>query len=241
MIAFKALSDSEPALEHSPMLKAALLTIEYIELNGPIGLTPAKALKRYFVAWAAEMFAWPNYSAEDLYAYNKVLNEQDFPPLAVLHDVLISAKLVRHYKGAMHLTKLAKAMRATPAELWRLVATHLLCVVDHSQYTRFGDQMMRSWDIFLNVINVEAQQGATEGRLCSVLFGGAEMDYRAHEYRLAATFYIHVLRPLTWAGLMQEHRTGRGLQREEIFTKSPLWAAALDMDTDHLLETPTRH
>jgi len=37
-------------LSHALILKAALLTIDYIERHGPIGLTPSKALKRYFVA-----------------------------------------------------------------------------------------------------------------------------------------------------------------------------------------------
>ena len=37
-----------------------------------------------------------------------------------------------------------------------LLAKTLLCVLDHSQYTRFGDTLVGNWDIFLNVINVEA-------------------------------------------------------------------------------------
>jgi hypothetical protein len=39
-----------------------------MEVNGPIGLTPSKALKRHFVEWAAEAFAWPKYTAVDLYS-----------------------------------------------------------------------------------------------------------------------------------------------------------------------------
>ena len=53
MIPFNPITDDEPALVHSSMLKATLLTLGYIEENEPIGLTPLKALKRYFVAWAA--------------------------------------------------------------------------------------------------------------------------------------------------------------------------------------------
>ena len=82
------------AVEISPLLRAALLTLEYMEVNGSIGLTPSKALKRYFVEWAAEAFAWPKYTAADLYSFNKVLNEIDFPPLVVLHDLLVGLKLM---------------------------------------------------------------------------------------------------------------------------------------------------
>ena len=74
MIPFEPISDDEPALVHSPMLKAALLTLDYIESNGPIGLTPLKALKRYFVAWAAEAFAWPHYTAAELYDRTFITN-----------------------------------------------------------------------------------------------------------------------------------------------------------------------
>lgn len=118
MIELLPVDDAEPAFVHSPLLKGALLTLEYIETNGPIGLTPAKALKRYFVEWAAEAFAWPQYTAEELYYLNKVLNEADFVPLFMLHDLLISLKLVRHQKGAMHITKLGKQLRYHPGALW---------------------------------------------------------------------------------------------------------------------------
>lgn len=100
-----------------PLLKVALRTIEYIGSNGPIGLTPSSALKRYFVQWAAEAFAWPSYTAEGLYAFNKVRKEAGFPPLVMLRDELLAAKLAQHYKGAMWRTSLAKAWKARPADL----------------------------------------------------------------------------------------------------------------------------
>jgi len=240
MIPFRPISDTDPVLASSPILKAALLTIGYIEDNGPISLTLSKGLKRYFVQWAAEKFDWPHYTAPDLYAVNKVLNEHDFPPLIVLHDVMISAKLARHYKGAMRLTKLAHDLKIKPAALWALLAEHLMYVIDHTQYTRFGDPLTGNWDTFLNVINVEAQNGVAEEQLCSVLFGIPEADYR-HDYRLVATFYIHVLRPLCWAGLLAENRVGSGLARREVYTKTPLWPTALALATDPDLKPVTRH
>jgi hypothetical protein len=241
MITFANLCHDDPALKLSPLLRGALLTLEYIDTNGPIGLTPNKALKRYFVQWAAEAFAWPNYTAKDLYYLNKVLNEHDFAPLMVLHEVMLSAKLVRHYKGALHSTRLGKEVRVNTGELWTLLANHLLCVLDHRKYTRNGDQLIGNWDIFLNVINVEAHAGASEERLSAVLFGGDEEGFRRHDYLLAATFYIHVLRPLCWAGLLLEHRVGKRHKRREVYTKTPLWTAALSLETDRHLHEPTRH
>jgi hypothetical protein len=240
MIPFKLITDDEPALVHSSLLKAVLLTIAYIESNGPIGLTPSNAFKRYFVKWAVEAFAWPEYTAQDLYAFNKVLNEADFLPLLVMHDVLLTAKLARHNKGAMQLTRLAKELKSQPAKLWTLLANTMLCVLDHSQYTRFGDTLVGNWDVFLNVINVEAQGGVSEGRLCSILFGVPEDDIWRADFRLAAAFCIHVLRPLCWVGLLVEYQIGESLSKRGVM-KTPLWLAALALSTDNDLQPITRH
>jgi len=61
--------------------------------EGPIGLTKTKAFKRTFVHWAAENFDWPGRSYDELFRYNKVLNEYEFPPLELLHFLLIALKL----------------------------------------------------------------------------------------------------------------------------------------------------
>jgi hypothetical protein len=241
MVEFKPIADKEPALVHSPLLKAVLLTLGYIEEHGPIGLTPLKALKRYFVEWAAREFAWPHYTAAELFEMNKFLNEQDFMPLLVLHDVLIATKLARHYKGTLQITKLGRELSRQPSELWALLARHLLFHHDHSQYVRSDERPLGNWDVFLNVINVETDMGASEGRLCSVLYGGDEAGFRRHSYKIAFAFYAHVLRPLCWVGLLFEHRTGCGFEQREIFTKTPLWVAALKLDTDQHLTQQTQH
>jgi hypothetical protein len=221
MIPFKPITDDEPALEHSPLLKAALLTLRYIQENGPIGLTPSKALKRYFVQWAAEAFNWPHYSASDLYQLNKVLNELDFAPLMVLHDLLLETKLVRHYKGAMHITKLGKQLNSHPAVLWTVLANHLLFMFDHSRYTRYGDQFSADWAVILGVIDQEAKLSITQDQLFCALFGANDNS----NLGLNSFLYIHVLRPICWVGLMEEQRQGQGFERVRHFVKTSLWAA----------------
>jgi len=49
--------------------------------HGTIGLTKTKAFKRVFVHWAVEQFDWPGFGAEEMFRYNKVINEYEFPPL----------------------------------------------------------------------------------------------------------------------------------------------------------------
>jgi len=46
MIEFRTLSVSRPDLAHSPLLNAALLTLQYAQEHGAIGLTKTMAFKR---------------------------------------------------------------------------------------------------------------------------------------------------------------------------------------------------
>ena len=105
MIDFRPLSDDHPDLAHSPLLCAALLTLQYAQDHGAIGLTKTKAFKRVFVHWAVEQFDWPGRSAEEMFRCNKVINEYEFPPLEVLHYLLITLRLGRHFKGEFRLTE----------------------------------------------------------------------------------------------------------------------------------------
>lgn len=232
MTFFRSIVDDHPALEDSVVLTAARLLLAYIDDNGPIGLTPAKALKRYFVEWAAEAFEWPGYTAEDLYAINRVLNEHDFPPLMVLHEVMLAAKLVRHYKGTLRPTKLAQDLKSHPARLWTLLAHHLLFAIDWSDWSRTGDSLLGNWDIFLNVINVEARLPVARSRLISILYGDLDpRDPFAHT-RLGSLFHVQVLRPLCWAGLLEKIEAETGAGKDDCFVKTALWSAALKLDTD---------
>ena len=92
MIAFRSLPDDHPDLARSPLLRAALLTLRYAQEHGAIGLTKTLAFKRVFVHWAVEHFDWPGKSAEEMFRYSKVINEYEFPPLEVLHQLLITLR-----------------------------------------------------------------------------------------------------------------------------------------------------
>jgi DNA-binding IclR family transcriptional regulator len=55
MIEFRTLSDDHPDLAYSPLLRGALLTLQYAQEHGSIGLTKTKAFKRVFVHWAVAL------------------------------------------------------------------------------------------------------------------------------------------------------------------------------------------
>jgi hypothetical protein len=241
MIEFRQIDDGNPALVHSPMVRALEKTFSYIAEHGGIGLTPSKAFKRVFVNWAAREFNWPSYSEEDLFAINKVLNEIDFGPLMDLHDVMIALKIGRHYKGQFKLTKAGQGLVGHPGRIFGIVTPFYLFNVNHARFSRFDDEpILGNWDVFLNVLNVETEDGATVADLRRVLFG--EPDPAGGFDDVLSRLYIQVLRPLCWTGLLDETRAKRMLRtRESIFRKTPLWRATLRLETDSMVRGAREH
>lgn len=240
MIAFREVDDADPALLHSPMLRAVEKTFAYVAEHGGIALTPSKAFKRSFVHWAAAQFEWPGYSEADLFAVNKVLNEIDFGPLMDLHDLMIALKIGRHYKGEFKLTKAGRSVVGHPGRLFGIITPFYLFEVDHLRFSRREARPLGNWHIFFNVLNVEAEDGATGGEIRRALYGEPD-DNRLFDEALSS-LYVQVLRPLCWTGLLHENRSdGWSRTERSVFTKTPLWRAALRLATDDKVRPRTRH
>lgn len=89
-------------------------------------------------------------------------------------------------------------------------------------------------DVWMNVINVEADHGTTEAALFETFYGEPQ-DWHAAGWREMAAFSSCVLRPLEWAGLLIETREdGAGKRVCHVF-KTPLWRSALNLNTDEML------
>ncbi len=239
MIAFREMDDADPALAHSPTVRGLEKTFAWIGENGGIPLTPSKAFKRVFVHWAAAEFNWPGHTEADLFAVNKVLNEWDFAPLVLLHDLMIAMKLGRHYKGAFRLTRAGQALVGRPGRIFRTVVPFFLFRVDHVGTSRFADEpVLGNWGIFLNVLNVETEDGATGGDLRRVFYGKPGPGFDA----MMSGLYIQVLRPLCWAGLLEKQEgDSRSRSEDALFVKTPLWKSALVLDTGAGVAPATRH
>ena len=176
----------------------------------------------------------------DLYAVNKVLNEWDFFPLAELHDIMLALKIGRHFKGAFWLTPFGKTFVGHPSRVFGLVAPFYLFRVDHARNSRLKEErLFGNWDIYLNVINVEAEGGLSGEQLREVLFGPP--DPGPGYDPIAGNLYVQVLRPLCWLGLLQVVGEERMSSRENVYAKTPLWRAALRLDTDAALQSVVRH
>ena len=235
MIEFRVLPNDNAVMAHSPLLRAALLTLQYTQDNGSIPLTPSKTFKRVFVHWAAEHFDWPNMGYDELFSVNKVLNEYDFPPLELVHFLLIELKLARHYKGQFKITKRGSELLGNSSQLLNTLVPFYLFNTDHSAYSRSGEQALGTWDVWLNVLNVELENASTELELYEVFYG--PLGDKPMAWRATSAFYSCVLRPLCWAGLLLEHRDQGSKRSEAVYLKTPLWPAWLQLDTDDIVET----
>jgi hypothetical protein len=235
IIEFSTLAEDHPDLTHSPLLRCALLPLQYAQEHKSNGLTKTKAFKRAFVHWAIEHFDWPGKSAEEMFRYKNVINEYEFPPLEILHFLLISLRLGRHFKGEFRPTKRGTELAQTPGRLFAELIPYFVFRIDHASYARFDDRPFGKWDVWMNVINVEADHGTTEARLFETFHGEPE-DWHTAGWREMAAFSSCVLRPLEWAGLLIETREdGAGKQVCHVF-KTPLWRSALKLDTDDMLQ-----
>eukprot|EP01037_Dinobryon_pediforme_P014876 gene14876-15013_t len=240
MIPFRDLSDHDTALAHSPLVRALNKTFAYMSEHNGIGLTPSKAFNRKFVHWAAAEFDWPGQSQEDLFQVNKVLNEMDFQPVVYIHALMAALKLGRHYKDKFKLGKNGQSLMGHSGKIFALATPFFLFNMDHSPYRTPEEPLLGNWPIFLNILNIETETGASGQELRKCLYGVPEQP-TGYDNKLGQ-LYIEVLRPLCWAGLLHESQTSR-IDRFEtrVFTKTPLWRAALRLDTDDLIKPVTRH
>lgn len=240
MIKFLALSDDNPLLEHSPLLRAAHRTMQYAAENNGIGLTATKAFQRKFVHWAVEHVDWPGYGPEEAFSVSKVVNEYEFPPIQVVHFLLLQRKLGRHYKGKFLLTKKGKDLLNSPGALFDQLIPFFLLEVDHTSYGRLDERPFGTWEVWLNVMNVELEQGLTKRQLYGLFYGDGS-DWDNAGWRELAAFSSYVLKPLEWAGLISVHEVEGGSRRDWMCFKTALWREALRLDTDDDVPTVVQH
>jgi hypothetical protein len=240
MIVFRDIEDHEPSLRVSPLVRATERTFFYIAEHGGIELTPSLAFKRNFVHWAAASFDWPGYTSDELFRVSKVLNEIDFAPLMYLHEMLVALRIGRHFKGAFTLTPAGKSLIGHPGMIFEILAPFFLFRVNHEFLSRKPMQLAGNWDVFLNVLNVEADPGISGRAFREILYGPHDPAQGYDE--MMGGLYIQVLRPLCWAGLLAEHRPkGTYAFGQHNFVKTPLWRAALQLDTYTMVQPATRH
>lgn len=244
MIALRPISADDPVLDGSRLLDALYKTIAYANENGGIGLTPSKAFNRKFCHWAAENFNWPEYSADYLLRIQKVLNEPDVLPVLILHDLLWVMKAGRHIKGKFQFSKKFLTLAKDRGALFARLADTYLFNYNHT-WTRRDSDIAPSfaWDEYLNVINVEAHNGTTDGDLMQIFFGLGQDDSHDRTFWDYYSFLTwEIVKPLCWIGFLDDNETGSdGLLEREIYTKTDLWRKCLRLGTDQVLKPRVLH
>jgi hypothetical protein len=241
MIKLRPIANDDPVLDQSRLLQAMELTFAFADTHGGIGLTQTKAFNRKFAHWMAEHSPWPDYKAEELLRLNKVLNEWDVAPAMVVHDLMIVMKLGRHVKGKFQVSKKAKALASNRGAFFADLAQTFLFRYNHARTARPEFTAPGNWDIFLNIINVEAEEGLTEPHLVKTLYGLERQGVYDREYYDHAGFlFTHVLRPLSWIGFLAETSDG-DKRSEKTYWKTPFWRACLELSTDDMVDAPSRH
>ena len=81
-------------------------------------------------------------------------------------------RLGRHFKGEFRLTKRGSELAQSPAQLFAELLPFFVLKIDHASYARFEDRPFGKWDVWMNVINVEADHGTTERALFAAFYGG---------------------------------------------------------------------
>ena len=152
---------------------------------------------------------------------------------------MIELKLGRHYKGQFKITKRGSELLANSTQLLNTLIPFYVLNIDHSSYSHSDEQPFGKWDVWLNVLNVEVEDGATELELYEAFYGPISDEPMA--WRATSAFYCCVLRPLCWAGVLLEHRDQGSRRVAATYFKTPLWTEWLKLDTDYLAKPAQRH
>ena len=232
MFAFRTLSNDDPLLDSSPLMRALdFLKHQFDQNPKGIPLTKSGAFRRAMVAEAITTIHWPDWTEQEIYhgfMPIKVADEHHFEPLWRLHWILRDMRLVRPYRGHLRITKIGTAMFSSRFQVFDAVARETIFEALHFKYAREDRALMGNWDIWLNVIDIEAQHGISGQDLTAVLFGPLEVGH-AFDPRTSA-LYNGVLTPLVWTGLLQEDMSqGRKLS-DRIYMITPLWRRYLELD-----------
>ncbi|MEQ1938224.1 hypothetical protein ABMA46_08215 [Mesorhizobium sp. CN5-321] len=215
-------------LSGSPMAINGMKVLIRAAENGGITLTKSGAFYRKFVTWAAEDFQWPGYETEELYALNKVLNEQDFIPLSIMHELMIGARLLRHTKGKALTMKAGKAMIGDHGALQAELFDTYFLALDHGAYERFPiDHDDPDFVHFLGV----AHNRLDDWVPLTELAGWCLPIDMITNYRFSpledACYYLlsRLVRPLLWLGMIERYP---GVERYPAFhdlryRKTPLY------------------
>ena len=215
----------------------ALLLIRRAAETGGLKLTATGNLSRALVEEMCGIMEWPGYDKDELFRYNKVINEPDFFPLHFIRVLTQAAKLFRSYRGKLVLTPLGR--RILRAEQYG----PLQAVLFHVAFWRlnlgyFDRYALDIWPqngvgVVLWSLSASAHDWLpreTLTRLCaSPVIGILESQWDFGSSAMEA----RILRPLWWFGLLEarsEERSATDLVTRRLYRKARLFDSFVKFD-----------
>ena len=97
-------------LSGSAIARDAVLLLRRAADTDGLKLTATGNLSRAVVAEMCRTIEWPDYDKEELFGFNKVINEPDFLPLHFVRVLVQETKLLRMQLGKLVATRLGKSL-----------------------------------------------------------------------------------------------------------------------------------
>lgn len=215
-----------------------------IETDG-LKLTATGNLSRTVVTEMCEIIEWPDFDKQEMFRFNKVINEPDFLPLHFVRVLAQATKLICARHGKLMLTRLGKSI-VSKEQFGALQAILFHIALWHLNLAYFDRNSLDSWpqsDVGIVLWSLSAAANdwldrETLTRLCTVpVIGVVRSAWDLGSYAMEA----RILRPLVWFGLLK-HRLETGTEPVErhLYRKTPLFERFLKFDVQ--IEGPkTRH
>ena len=203
---------TEAELTDSRLCVAGMKTLAHMREHGGIKLTKAGAFNRRFVVWAVDEFQWPGYTADELYRFNKVLNEDDVMPLSYLHDLLRAARLIRRAKGKAILTKAGVALLGDHGRLQATLFDIFFTGFDFAAHERWPIEIEDADTFhFLGVIRNRLDDWVAYPEFASWCLPIYVLPAQRGTPEEDAMFYLatRLVRPLNWLGLVDQEQGSR--------------------------------
>jgi len=208
----------------------ALLLLRRAQETGGLKLTDTGNLSRAVVLEMCGLIDWPDYDKDELFRYNKVINEPDFLPLHFLRILAQTAKLLRTHRGNLVTSPLGR--RILKADQHGPLQALLFHVAFwHLNLGYFDRYPINSWPltqvgIILWSLHASAHDWLpreTLTRLCATpVIGVLESQWDFGSGAMEA----RILRPLMWFGLLEsrtEERAPSDLIERRLYRKTPLF------------------
>ena len=222
------LADAE--ISGSAVTANALILLRRAAETGGLKLTATGNLSRAVVEEMCGTIQSPDYDKDELFRFQKVINEPDFLPLHFIRILAQAAKLIRTYRGKLIPTPLGRRMLAAEQH-GPLQALLFHVAFWHLNLAYFDRYSLDSWPltqvgVILWSLSASAHDWLpreTLTRLCTTpVIGVLESQWDFGSSAMEA----RILRPLVWFGLLEsrtEPRSATEFVERRFYRKAPLF------------------